>query len=347
MNDGSVGSSLTGFPDQVRDAIAIGRAFAPRATRPVSRVVVCGMGGSGIGGALVAAWASREGGRTPIVLHHDYGLPSFVDDSTLVVALSYSGDTEETLTAFELAGSRGAARLAVTTGGKLAARAQAASVDVVALPKGFQPRAAAGYLTIPLAFALSKWGAVPDPGASCKAALAAVAELAPALTPDAPADKNEARAIAQALVGRIAVCYGLGPYAIAARRFANELSENGKVLAFHGAIPEICHNDLVGWSGDDASRVALAIVTGPEAGRANEERARFMETVARERGAAVARLAASGGDFLANLFSVVYLGDWTSYYLARLRNVDPTPVEVIGRLKSELSRLGTIESWKP
>lgn len=337
---GGMLGALQHFPEQLRDAIRIGNAYRPRASQPVDRVLACGMGGSGIAGALLAEWLSASSTRVPVILHRDYGLPGFADVRTLVVALSYSGDTEEVLDSFRRAKAAGCALLAVTTGGALAARAREYGADTLQLPPGLQPRAALGYLSLPLAIALERWGIADGARKASEGVLRGVEPLAKACAPDVPEARNEAKRLARSLHGRVPVAYGLGPYAVAARRLANELSENAKVPAFWGGIPEVCHNDLVGLDGGDSSGLALAILSGPEAGEGNEARGRFVARAAEAHGARVAWVRASGQDLLANLFHAIHLGDWGSVYLALLRGVDPTPVDVIGRLKEELRQHG-------
>jgi glucose/mannose-6-phosphate isomerase len=290
-------------------------------------VVICGMGGSAIGADLAAAAIGLRA-TAPITTMRGYELPAWVGADTLVVCASYSGNTEETLHCFEQAGAAGAPRVVVTTGGKLAAGARAAGdVPVIGVPSGMQPRAAVVYMTVTALQCAELAGAAPSLRSEIAEAAAVTRELA--------ADHEQAKEIAQTLVGRIPVVYGGRTTTAAARRWRSQFNENAKLPAFYGDLPEAHHNEVVGWhyAGDTLYGVVL------ETKQEHERMARRFDVTAEVMQAAgfpALRVEGRGESALAQVMSLVMLGDLTSVYLAVLRGVDPTPVQEIEGLKQRL-----------
>jgi glucose/mannose-6-phosphate isomerase len=290
-------------------------------------LVICGMGGSAIGADLAAAAIGLRA-RAPLTTIRGYELPEWVGPETLVVSASYSGNTEETLHCFEQAGAAGARRIVVTTGGKLAERARAADdVPVIGVPSGMQPRAAVVYMTVTVLQCAELAGASPALRSEIEEAAAVAGELA--------ADHPEAKQIAQALAGRIPVVYGGRTSAAAARRWRAQFNENSKLPAFYGDLPEAHHNEVVGWHHADNALFGLVLETKEE----HERMARRFDVTAAVMEAAgleARRIRARGDSAVAQVMSLVLLGDLISVYLAVLRGVDPTPVEEIEGLKERL-----------
>jgi glucose/mannose-6-phosphate isomerase len=290
-------------------------------------VVICGMGGSAIGGDLAAA-AIGPRATAPITTIRGYHLPAWVGADTLVVCASYSGNTEETLRCFEQAGAAGAPRVAVTTGGKLADGARAAGdVPVIGVPSGMQPRAAVVYMTVTALQCAELAGAAPSLGSEIEEAAAVVGELA--------ADHDQAKEIARTLEGRIPVVYGGPSTTAAARRWRSQFNENSKLPAFYGELPEAHHNEVVGWhhAGDALHAIVL------ESNHEDARMARRFDVTAEVMEAAglpATRLAGKGESAVAQVMSLVLLGDLASVYLAVLRGIDPTPVDEIEALKTRL-----------
>jgi glucose/mannose-6-phosphate isomerase len=334
------------LPDQLLESAGLpGLADAAADGPAPGRVVLCGMGGSAIAGDLLAPLVAGA----QLHVHRDYGLPAWAGAGDLVVVSSYSGDTEETLSGWEEAGRRGCRRLALTSGGSLAAQAGAAGVPVVRLPGGLPPRASLGYGLGALARVLDALGVLPDAEGEIRAAAAELRALAPGrLAPYARAGEASlavageplARETAAALHGKVAVIHTAGDEAHAAGlRLKAQLNENAKVPALLAAYPELDHNDLVGWdlAGDLRDRFVLLILRGGgEPGRLDRRVAATRELLAGQF-AGIRLIEARGPCPLARIMSLVQYGDFVSCHLADLRGVDPVPVDRITRLKEALA----------
>ena len=299
-------------------------------------LVVAGMGGSGIGGRLALA-ALSERARAPVTLTAGYGLAPWVDADALVLCSSYSGATEETLACYDDAKARGARRVAATTGGALAERARADGVPVVPLPGGFQPRAAVGYSTVVALEVAALCGAAPSLRDEIEAAAALAEGLAGEWGPDGPAD-GEAKALARRLDGTVPVIVGAGPTAGVAYRWKCQLNENAKLPAFHSELPELDHNEIVGWDASaEAGRFAAVFLDDPAAHERVRLRIEITARLVARGAAAVERVTPRGETPLERLVSLVLLGDLVSLYLAVLRGADPVEVAAIDALKRELA----------
>lgn len=329
--------ALAEFPSQCLEARALTASPPLSASGAIQHVVVSGMGGSAAGGDLLAALA-RDRTSVPVVVCREYALPAFVGPGSLVVIVSYSGLTEETLFSFRHALACKAAVAVVTSGGTLGALARDGGLPLVSLPAGLMPRAALGYLFFPLLRILDSVELSPVSAAECDEALALLSQMAAELGPGRPAGDNEAKRLALALTrGKIPVVYGGELTAAAAYRWNSELEENAKLLAVHGALPEANHNEIVGWGGKEARRFhAIFLRDREELPRMARRFALTGHLIGRSAGG-VTEAWSRGGGRLARLLSLTYLGDWVSYYLALLRGVDPWPVPVIDRLKRRLA----------
>lgn len=304
-------------------------------------VVVGGMGGSALAGEYAAVWAETEG-DTPVTVLRGYDVPPWVDEDTLVLAVSYSGNTEETLAMFESARSRGARLAAVTSGGKLKDLAEDAGAAVVPVPSGFQPRAALGHLVVSAARVLEHAGLV-DVDPALRESVKVLRDVRAGIEPEV-SEENEAKRLAQALEGSHPVVYGSGILAPGARRFATQLNEMAKVLAFHGALPEMNHNEIVGWSGTEAARYFAGVLLRHDGEHPQESvRFEFTRRLLQAHEVPVVQVQARGDHPMARLLSTTFVGDAASVYLAVLREVDPTPVEVIEDLKGELAGTGFVD----
>lgn len=314
-------------PHQFEDALWRAESAGIKRARFARGVVICGMGGSAIGADLAAAAIGLRA-TAPITIIRGYELPEWVGADTLVVCASYSGNTEETLHCFEQAGAAGAPRVVVTTGGKLAEGARAAGeVPVIGVPSGMQPRAAVVYMTVSALECAALAGAAPS--------LRSEIEEAAAVTGELVAAHPEAKRIAHAIGERIPVVYG-GPTSVAAaRRWRGQFNENAKRPAFFGDLPEAHHNEVVGWHHAHDALVALLLETRGEHERI-ERRLDVTEDVMREAGVEAIRVQSRGDGAVAQVMSLVLLGDLVSVYVAVLSGVDPTPVEEIESLKRRL-----------
>jgi glucose/mannose-6-phosphate isomerase len=336
------GSSMMGllqsFPAQVAGAAQVAKTLSLPVFPDIANVIVCGMGGSAMGGDVIRA-AIAATLQVPMIVVRDYCIPGFINKSSLVFASSYSGNTEETLSAYEQARTAGAAIICLTSGGKLASLAGSHGYPVMQLPAGLPPRAALGYSTAMLLGALSVLGLVPDMTAVMQETSDLLTRLTLRYGPDEVENNNHAKKIARSLHGRLIAVYAscalLDPAAV---RWRGQLEENAKTLAFHHVLPEMNHNEIVGWEFPQELLGRIGVVFLRDHGDHPQVQRRFdltMEVVRRKAGV-IHEVWSEGDSLLARIFSVICLGDFVSFYLACLNSVDPTPVAVIETLKQRL-----------
>jgi glucose/mannose-6-phosphate isomerase len=308
--------------------------------RPPENVVVSGLGGSAIGGDLLATLLAPSSG-VPVVCVRDERLPAFVGPGTLLFACSYSGHTEETLAAYEAARGAGASIVAVTSGGRLA-EAAAANGDRLAMVRaGFQPRAALPLLLMPMLRVTARCGLIAMDDRDVSEAHATLGGLASQWRPEVPAEDNPAKALAQALRGTVPAVYAGSPRLEAvARRWKGQFNENSKVFAVANVFPELVHNEIVGWEGvrDGNPPLHVIILRDHDDGVRSAARIEAARAVGFRRARGSTEIWTQGSRTLTRLLSLVLFGDLVSVYLAVLAGVDPTPVEPIARIKERLSR---------
>ncbi|MGH2449800.1 MAG: bifunctional phosphoglucose/phosphomannose isomerase [Candidatus Limnocylindria bacterium] len=323
---------------QVRDGWAIARRAAiPPAYGDVRSITVVGMGGSAIGGDLAAALLADEL-KIPMSVHRDYGLPAFVGRDALVIASSYSGNTEETLGAFEEARKRGAKVVAVTTGGRLAELARANGYPVVTFSYAARPRAALGYSLALVLGVLSRAGFARDLSADIEAALADVAKLEERVHEGSRV--NDAKRLAIALAGRIPFVYGAGAMGVMARRVKGQWNENAKNWAAFDVMPELNHNAVVGFPHPAVAKEALAVLFLRSDHDNPRNRLRFEVTkeLLDRAGVPYHTLSFPGPTMLSEVLQMTYFTDYVTFYLALLQGADPSPNTSIDLLKDRLAK---------
>jgi len=302
-------------------------------------LVVCGMGGSGVGADLLPAAADV---RAPVIAVKGYDLPEWVTDEDRVVCVSYSGATAETLACFQQAVDRSVVAAVITTGGELAERATAADVAIVELPSGMQPRAAVGVIFGALLGVADALGVVHDAARTIDEAVAGVSLVVDEHTGSGPehgGDQPPALEFARQLHDRVIVVSGAAHTEAVAHRWKAQVNENSKVPCFASAYPELCHNELVGWEFARATGATWALVELLPFEASDAIRARFditrrlvadaIDVDLRFEPRATTRAGAT--------FEQLAWGDYVSIYLALLRGIDPTPVNRIHELKGELA----------
>jgi glucose/mannose-6-phosphate isomerase len=319
---------VLGLPDQLRDALWRMETARLEAADSVG-LMVCGMGGSAIGADL-AARAIGDRLCKPLLTIRGYELPSWATPEWTVLCSSYSGNTEETLACFEAAEAVGARRLVLSTGGALVDKAREAGVPVVAPPGIYQPRVAVAYMFVAAAEAAALAGVAPRIRTEIDAAAAF-------LEREALTVKAKAAEIATALGGAPTVVYGSDLTAPVAHRWKTQLNENAKQLAFYSELPEADHNEVCGWTGEDAAQMAAVFLE--DCDQHPRERRRFELTaeLVEEAGASVVRLETKGETRVERLLWGVLLGDLVSLEIARQRGVDPESIVAIEKLKKGMA----------
>ena len=305
----------------------------------VDRVVILGMGGSAIGGDLVSALA-LEGGP-PVLVHRDYDLP-FVDERTLVIASSYSGNTEETLSSFAKALQTPAKKLAITTGGRLKTLAEESGIPLFCFQYSAEPRAAFGYIFFSLLGLFRKLGLISIESKDIDETITILEGLSTRLDKTAPLNTNPAKQLATRLLGSLVLVYGAGILSKVAFRWKTQFNENSKTSAFSECFPELDHNAVVGYRFPSwlAEKAFVVMLRSPSLHPRTLMRYEVTAEILADAGIAHEVVEAEGESPLSQMMSAVLLGDYVSYYLALLNNVDPSPVAVIDYLKE---RLGKIE----
>jgi glucose/mannose-6-phosphate isomerase len=325
------------FPAQCRKALEIAAgASLPKVNRP-SLTVLTGMGGSAAGGDFVRAMFEASG-STPFSVNRDYRLPNYVGLGDLVFCTSYSGNTEETLSAYADAKKAGAKVVAVTSGGQLAELAAADGHCVIRVPGGQPPRTALGFMLIPVLVIAEKLKLIP--AQDYEKTFDLLEKCVKSWTVEG--EDAQPKEIAASLYGRIGVLYGLGVWqGLIASRWKGQINENAKCMAFYHSLPEMNHNEILGWTG--ASAQGKFAVVGLTDGRESEKmktRLRVTREIIESKSETpYHEVVARGDSLLEKMLSLALFGDFVSIYLAALNGVDPETIDSINLLKDELAKV--------
>lgn len=328
------------MPAQCRLAWERAMAFdVPAAYGQAREVLILGMGGSAQGGDLLRTLAADEC-SLPVLVNRQYTVPAFVDERTLVIASSYSGNTEETLSAFQVALDRGAMGLAIATGGRLGHLAQAYGLPWYRIEYPTVPRAALAHTFVPLLGLFQRLGFIADKSADLVGAVAVMEQLQAEIGPQVATADNRAKRLALRLQGRLPVVYGAGVLGVVARRWKAQLNENSKSWAFFEEMSELNHNAVMGTRWPPALPEQALVVMLTSEGDHPRQALRFRVTreLLEREGVAVAVVTARGSSRLAQMFSSIHFGDFVSFYLAMLNGVDPTDTRAIEWLKARLAQ---------
>lgn len=331
---------LQGLPEQFGDILQMKIEIPPKYRRDYHNIVVSGLGGSAIGGDILRTYATQQA-SIPVVVNRDYDLPAFAGSQTLVLAVSYSGNTEETISAYQQARRQGADIIVVSSGGKLSALAREDGYMVVEVPGGLSPRAATGYLFCPLALILDQLGIISGARDDLMETQQVLSSLRAEINPDNNADRNLARQLAAAMKNRIPVIWGSSSHSeVAALRWKAQINENAKAPAYYNVFPELNHNEIVGFEAprDLLAQLLIIILRDPGDHERVKQRIEISRAIIKEQVAQVMEVEARGQSFLARFYSIAYIGDYASYYLAVEYDINPTPVKVIDYLKAELAK---------
>jgi glucose/mannose-6-phosphate isomerase len=297
------------------------------------------MGGSAIGGEILHDWL-RDTLPIPIEVCRDYTLPAYVNRDTLVFFNSYSGNTEEILTAFLAAIHRKCTATAVTSGGQLESFCRKLQVPQTVIPEGLQPRVALPYMFFPLPVLMEKMGILSKIDNQLEEAIHVLERVTKANAPDVPTKNNRAKQLATELLDTIPVVYGFRQYSSVAQRLKAQFNENSKVPSRYEAFPEVNHNETVGYEAPESltKKTSIIIIRDPQEPLEIRNRIEITTNLVFNRANKVQEIWAEGKGKLAKMFSVICMGDFASVYLAILQNKDPTPVNLIDIVKKELAK---------
>jgi glucose/mannose-6-phosphate isomerase len=329
IDSGDQFDAALSLPDFLRDALwRVGSA----GLEPIeaSGLLVCGMGGSAIGGDLAAAALGSRLGK-PLDVVRGYAVPAWTPPDRVILCSSYSGDTEETIGCYAAAEAVGASRVVATTGGVIGESARRDGVPVIGMPAGLQPRAAVGYTFAIAAEVAALVGAGPGLRTEIDSSAAHLEAARESLL-------GRAAEIAAAVEGSIPLIYGCGLTAPVAYRWKCQVNENAKLPAFDHSLPELDHNEIVGWGGGDEGAFSAILLEDQDQHPRERERFDLTAELIADRARAVIRLETEGETRTERLLWAVMLGDLLSLELAARRGVDPTPVAVIEDLKDRLGR---------
>lgn len=335
-----MGDEIDALPNQLEKAWQAGQILELPAIRRLQNVLIAGMGGSAIGGDLVATYLASQS-KVPIWVHRDYDLPAWVDGSTLVIASSHSGNTEETVAAFDQALEQKAQVVVLTTGGELAQRAKAHGVLLWQFEHKGQPRAAVGFSFGLLLALLTRLGIVSDPGKELERAIAAMRREQAVLRREVPVVRNPAKRQAGQLLGRWVHVFAAGPLAPVARRWKTQINELAKAGASFEILPEADHNTLAGvWHPEEVQTTGAIhlFLQAPLDHPRNRLRVELTREMFMLEGLNTDLYQAKGETVLENMWTALHFGDYMAYYLAIAYGVDPTPVENLEHFKKALKQ---------
>jgi len=320
------------FTTQMRESLDIVQNYkfiAPKKTQ-FTNIVLTGLGGSGIAGSIVQNYVFDKC-KFPFIVNKDYFLPAFVNKDSLVIVSSYSGNTEETIAALEKAIKVKATIICITSGGKIAEIAKKKKIDCILLPSGMPPRACIGYAMLQIINILEHFGCIKNVIAN---------EVKPAVALLDSEEKNirkKAKTIASKLNGKLPIIYSAADFEGMAIRFRQQLNENSKILCWHHAIPEMNHNELVGWKDKDPNKVVLILRNENDYERV-QMRMEINKKVFKQYTPNIIEIYSKGNSYFERVFYFIHLTDYVSTELAKLRDVDATEVNVIDFLKGSLAK---------
>ena len=311
--------SIEDFPSQCRTALELTKGISVQGD--VKNIVVSGMGGSGIAGDLLKAYLRNS--KIPVHVSKDYKLPEFVDSSTLVFAISYSGNTEETIISYEDAVRRKAKVVAISSGGRLAEICK----RTIRVPPGYQPRAALGFLFFPMVGVLSNMNLAREESEEIIEAINIIE--------NSEEYEKEAQAIAKSIKNRTVLLYSSNDFSSASYRWKCQINENSKMPAFCNSIPEMNHNEIAGYQSMDRTSFAAIFLRDNMEDEKTKKKMEITRKIVETKVDSIT-VFSKGNSFLARMLSLIHLGDFVSYYLAVDNKTDPTPVHVIESLKREI-----------
>jgi len=327
---------LINFPGQVENAVSLGNALdISIVSEKINTIVLCGMGGSAIGGDILRSYLENKS-TIPVYINRNYEIPGFINKYSLIFISSYSGNTEETLNAYKRALKKSDNIICITSGGKLSDLAQRDDIPIISIPSGFQPRAALGFSFFPLLLLLSKTGILKKIEDEIEETIAVLKKLLKEYFSD---EKSIPYSSALKLVNKLPVIYSCSPlYEPIALRWKCQICENSKVLAYYNVFPELDHNEITGWESDYEilKYMTVIILRDKKSETLMSKRIEFTKEIINDKCHEIIEFFSEGEFLLTRMFSLIYLGDFISYYLALLNHKDPTSIRNIENLKQKL-----------
>jgi len=321
---------IEGFPAQMKEAIDLGKKQSISFEKKPDMVLISGMGGSGIGGKIVSQLVAGIS-EIPVLSNSDYALPRSINSKSLVIICSYSGNTEETIQVMEKAYSRGASIACISSGGRVSELAKQWGFPCIQIPGGQPPRSQFGYSSVLLIFLMKALGILGEE------AIGQLSEAANYLEKSQDAIRSSAKEIAAKISKRIPIIYCDNAYEGVAIRWKQQFNENSKMLCWQSVVPEMNHNELVGWAGADDKFASLLFRNEDDFSK-NKIRMDISRSIMSKKSNQIIEISSIGKSRIERIYYLVNLGDWISYYMAVERNVDPIVIDEIDLLKSELSK---------
>lgn len=333
---------LERFPEQIEESEEIVNSTNLPSLFKIDNIIISGMGGSAISGDILQE-LFRDRIDIPIYVNRQYDLPKWANKNTLVISQSYSGNTEETLSAFKHACQKHCKIIAISSGGKLEEFCEKREIPFIKIPSGIQPRAATGYILFSAIYALRKTGAVShDISSEIQETIEVLKEFRKTNKLDVKESENLSKQLSKKILNKIPQVYGFTFYTPIAKRWCTQFNENSKIICRFDEVSESNHNDIVAWSmNPDVTKKFTCILLRDHETESIyiSTRLNFMKKLFGDVAADVIEVSVKGKKRLAKMMYAMYLGDYISCYIAVLRKIDPSPVEAIAELKNELAKI--------
>ena len=334
-------SSIWDFPDNLIDAIDIGnKIILKKSYDNVEKVIVAGMGGSAIAGDVVAT-LGKENLKTPLFVIRDYTLPPWIDDKTLIICSSYSGNTEETLSVLNCAIEKGTKVFGLTTGGELSGLLKKYEQDMVIIPAGLQPRASIAYSIIPIIRLLSMLNIFNSKSDLWIKETANILKEKRSIY-GSENETNPVFSLANKIYKYLPVIYSNNStMAVAAKRLKGQFCENSKMLSYYSDLPELNHNEIVGWENNShiLKNICVLWLLDSDDNDRIKHRIKITKEILKQIGISQFELEINGNSFQERFLHMVNYGDWLSFWCAILHKTDPSPVKKIDHLKHKLLQI--------
>ncbi len=328
-------TAIINFPDHMMDCFQLCKKYDVTVPKAVKNIIIAGLGGSAIGGDIVRNWIGNRI-SVPIEVCREHQLPGYANEETMLIVVSYSGETEETLKLFLEGKEKKCKIITITSGGILDRLSKKYNAPRILIPSGMPPRVALPYLLTSMAFMMWKCDLIGDLERELKITSGQISEDLNILGLENPLDNNPAKQLALSIKDSIPVIYSSKNYESAGRRFKTQINENCKIFTKYDVMPEACHNDIEGWKEKESLMFSIIFITD---GSEDDYSLIEIKNILKEKGfKKLFEIKASGKSKLARIMSAIIFGDFVSFYLAILNNIDPTPIPTISNFKERTSK---------